>query len=371
MEKRPDQQEKAVADPETYRTALEAWMQLRESGATDLSVTEVDMPRSTGFSNETVFFRAAWQEAGAKVERRYVARIEPEKGALFPRQTPSCEVSVEVQYRIMEYLRRETDVPLPPTVAFEADGSILGRPFFVMEFVDGDIPGDVPLYSQEGFLVDRATPADRRRLIETGIDTMAAIHAVRVSEGDLAWLDASQKGTPQLRDQLALYRASAQEALAGREHPVLLRAFDYLETSAPEATMGLSWGDSRIGNMIWSNYRPAAVVDWEACALCPPEADIGWWIMYDRMAFDDSGTARLEGYPERHEMVERWERTTGRVVSSDIDYWEIFAAMRFDYVMIPLGDRLEAAGIVPGEMRMWVDNGTTQALDRLLQRQSA
>ena len=48
--------QKAVADPETYREALDAWMKTQWTDATDLRVHDVDMPRSTGFSNETVFF---------------------------------------------------------------------------------------------------------------------------------------------------------------------------------------------------------------------------------------------------------------------------------------------------------------------------
>ena len=60
--------------------------------------------------------------------------------------------------------------------------------------------------------------------------------------------------------------------------------------------------------MIWQDYRCAAVVDWEAAALCPPEADIGWWVMFDRMSFDDFEAPRLEGFPTRERMVAFWER---------------------------------------------------------------
>ena len=47
---------KAVRDPESYREALDGWMKQRRPDATDLHVHDVDMPRATGFSNETVFF---------------------------------------------------------------------------------------------------------------------------------------------------------------------------------------------------------------------------------------------------------------------------------------------------------------------------
>ena len=41
----------------------------------------------------------------------------------------------------------------------EGDTTVLGRPYFVMEFIEGAIPADVPRYTQSGFLVEEATPA--------------------------------------------------------------------------------------------------------------------------------------------------------------------------------------------------------------------
>jgi hypothetical protein len=43
--------------------------------------------------------------------------------------------------------------------------------------------------------------------------------------------------------------------------------------------------------------------------------------------------------------------------------------MRFDAIMIKLGDRMTRAGIVPEAANMAIDNGTTDALGRLLERQ--
>ena len=43
--------------------------------------------------------------------------------------------------------------------------------------------------------------------------------------------------------------------------------------------------------------------------------------------------------------------------------------MRFDAIMIKLGDRMARAGIVPAEVNMSVQNATTDALGRLLERQ--
>ncbi len=356
---------KAVRDPETYRANLDAWMQRSHPDRANLRVHDVDMPTATGFSNETVFFSATWRESSGERSARFVARIEPEDGGIFPVQTPVCEVSVEVQHRLMSAVAATGAAPVPPLLPYEGDRSVLGRPFFVMEFVSGVIPADVPRYSQAGFLVDEATPADREGLVLDGIEKMAALHGIDWRAG-LGWLDPSPDGRPGMAHQLQLYRDYVEGELAGREHPVMMRTLDWLDTRAPNAETALSWGDARLGNMIWQDYRCAAVVDWEAAALCPPEADIGWWVMFDRMSFDDFEAPRLEGFPTREQMVAHWESCTGRKVGADIDYWEIYAIMRFCAIFIKLGDRMTRAGLVPKEANMSVDNMVTQALARRL-----
>jgi aminoglycoside phosphotransferase (APT) family kinase protein len=362
---------KAVADPETYRESLDGWMKKQKPEVEGLRVHDVDMPRATGFSNETVFFSASWQEGGAAKTERFVARIEPEGSALFPKQTAECEISVQVQHRIMDAVRESGAVPMPGLLPFEADASVLGRPFFVMEFIPGVVPADVPRYSQAGFLVDEATEEERRRMVTSGVETMAALAGLDWRKLGLSWLDIKGQGQPTLADQLELYRSDSEASLGDRDHPVLMKSLDWLERNAPDAPAGISWGDSRLGNMIWQDYRCASVCDWEAVALCPPEADIGWWVMFDRQSFDDLDAPRLPGFPTREEMVALWEAKTGRVVKDTIDYWEIFGTMRFCSIMVKLGDRMARAGIVPAEMKMYVKNGTTDSLARLLDRQGA
>jgi aminoglycoside phosphotransferase (APT) family kinase protein len=322
---------------------------------------------STGFSNETVFIDLAWNADGDAHAEKYVARIEPTSGALFPAQTEKCAISVEVQQRAMATVGASCDAPVPAVLGYEADSTVIGQPFFVMEFTEGRIPADQPRYSEEGFLVDEATPQERRRMVESGLEAMGQIHSIDWQDAGLHWLDTSGSGSPSTGAQLDLYRASTLRELDGREHPVLDAAFDWLRENDPlDDRVGLSWGDSRLGNVIWQDYRPAAVVDWEACSLSPTEADIGWWLMFDRMSFDEPGVARMEGFPTREEMIEIYERVSGREVRNP-HYWEVFGTMRFCAIFIGLGDRLVEAGTLPDEMNPAVANMVTRSLADLLE----
>ena len=84
------------------------------------------------------------------------------------------------------------------------------------------------------------------------------------------------------------------------------------------------------------------------------------------LAFDDKGIERLEGFPTREQMIEHWEKRSGRAVAGSIDYWEVFGAMRFCAIFIGLGDRLVEVGLMPAENSMAVSNMVTDALARLL-----
>jgi aminoglycoside phosphotransferase (APT) family kinase protein len=356
---------KTTVDRSSYAPGLTRWFEQRDDGRRDIEVSGVDIPMATGFSNETAFFELDWSDADGTHHQRYVARIEPGSGPLFPPQTSETTVSVGLQYRIMATVR-EHGIPVPPTVDYEPGSSVLGHPFFVMEFVDGVIPSDTPRYSQAGFVVDEATPDERQRMVRSGLEAMAAIHAIDWRAAGLDWLDSSVDGNPTQADQLRLYREWVDHHLAGRPHPVLDRALDWLSANDPQdERIGLIWGDSRLGNIIWKDYSPAAVVDWEACALSPGEADLGWWLMFDRMSFDDLGAPRPEGFPTREEMIDMYAEASGREVRHP-EYWEVFGAMRFCAIMIPLGDRMVAAGLMPEEASMAIENDVTAAVVRLL-----
>jgi aminoglycoside phosphotransferase (APT) family kinase protein len=352
-------------DRSSYAGALAGWFASRRPAARDVRVGGIDIPSATGFSNETVFFDVEWNEPGAAHHERLVARIEPATGALFPTQTPACSVSVEVQFRAMQVAAAH-GVPMCPLVGYEPDPAVLGQPFFVMGYVEGVIPSDVPRYTEAGFLVDEATPEQRERMMRTGLAAMAQVHDIDWRAAGLDWLDASASGDPTQAVQLALYRRFVTEQLAGRDHPVMFQALDWLEQNDPhDERVGVVWGDTRLGNIIWRDYEPVVACDWEAVALGPTEADVGWWLMYDRMSFDDMGRPRMEGFPTREQQIAMYEQASGREVRNP-HYWEVYGAMRYDAVMIVLSDRMVEAGLVPAALDMAVANGVTDALARLL-----
>ena len=105
-------------------------------------------------------------------QRRLVVRRETDDPAVYPQQAPGYDCEVEIQYRTMAAIANHSDVPIAPLVGYEDDPSVLGAPFFVMGFVDGEVPVENPLYTVEGFFVD-ASPKRRRAMIEAGLRLLA------------------------------------------------------------------------------------------------------------------------------------------------------------------------------------------------------
>ncbi|MBJ69484.1 MAG: hypothetical protein CL463_06240 [Acidimicrobiaceae bacterium] len=352
-------------DRSQYGEGLQQWFEDAHPHHTNVSISDIDIPVATGFSNETVFFEISSDTDDGAHNGRYVARIEPEDGGMFPVQTPDCETSVALQQRVMTTVQQNSDVPIP-TLGKLITKPYLGLPFFVMVHVDGKIPSDRPRYTEEGFVVDEATEQQRTQMVQTGLEAMAGIHQIDWETADLHWLNPCD-GTPTQIEQIQIYRRYVEKELAGRDHPVMDHALDWLDANNPhDDRIGLSWGDARLGNIIWEDYTPAAVVDWEACALSPTEADLGWWLMFDRMSFDDVGVERLPGYPTREEQATYYETVSGREVR-DPHYWEVFAVMRFCAIFIRLGDRLTNVGLFPPESNPAVGNMVTQSLATLLE----
>ena len=60
----------------------------------------------------------------------------------------------------------------------------------------------------------------------------------------------------------------------------------------------LLWGDSRVGNVLYRDFQPVAVLDWEMVTLGPREIDVAWMI-FAHMVFQElTGLAGMPGLPE-------------------------------------------------------------------------
>jgi aminoglycoside phosphotransferase (APT) family kinase protein len=349
----------AQRDPEQTCARLAAWLRERLPGAEELTVSGLRTPGASGFSSETLLFEAAWTAGGVPHHEPLVARVAPTAYRLFP------DARFDDHCRVMRILDRDTDVPLPRVRWHEPDAGTLGAPFIVMDQVPGLVPSDMPPYHQDGWVV-AASPAERERMWWGGLELLARIHRVDVARHGLGFVDRPELGRTGIDQQLGYYERFAAWAGAADLSPVRaalawLRAEQPAEAGPPR----LLWGDARIGNMIFQDAEPRAVLDWEMVTLGQPEVDLAWYLFMDRHHSEGSGLARLAGLPGPAETVARYERLLGRPMR-DLPYYELFAALRFAVIMVRLGRLFIEFEMLPPDSEFPADNTATRLLGRIL-----
>ena len=350
-------------DVEKLREPFERWLAARWPDAQDLRVEPLASPKS-GFSALTLVAPVRLRRDGREREQKVVLRVESPDPAVYPQQAPGLDVEVEIQYRVMEALARTGAAPLAGLVGYEPDASVLGAPFFAMEFVAGEVAVENPPYTQQGFFAD-AAPDARRQMVEGGLAALAALHAIDWRRAGLDWLVAPG-ARPDFARQLEIWRRFADRELAGRDHPVLRAGFERVRAALPDALESrFSWGDSRLGNIIFRDGRVACLTDFENAAIAPAEIDLGWWLMFDRTMHESVGAPRLPGEPTREEQRAYYARCSGRD-PGDTHLYEVFAAVRYGAIVVRVMNRAVARGFLPADQKIWLQNPASAALADLL-----
>src|SRR5215469_15223426 len=350
----PDQR-----DPEVTRARLQTWLQVQMPAAAAVCVTAVQTPATTGFSAETLMFEASWEKPrGIANRERLVAKVAPTGFQIFP------DPRFAEQFRLLQILA-STDIPVPTVHWHETDPSVLGAPFYVMSRIEGDVPTDMPPYHTGGWLTE-TSPAERASIWWSGLRVLTQVHALDVAGLGLHFVDQLSYGPTGLRQRLAYYEHYLEWAYEGTV-PVAQMALQWLHEHRPEESREpvLLWGDSRIGNIIFSAGRVAAVLDWEMATLGQPEEDVAWFLLLDLHHSEGVGVPRLAGFPDAVQTMARYEQIAGRKLAH-MDYYEVLSAMKFAVVMARIGQLFIYYDLVPADNDFPYNNTATQLLAKIL-----
>lgn len=284
-------------------------------------------------SSETMLFDIVWGDAARRHRDAVAARLEPQADAVpvFP------TYDLDKQFRVMQQVANHAAIPVPRVRWLEPRPAAIGCPFFVMDRVEGAVPPDVMPYNfGDSWLFD-ASDDDRHRLQERSVGVLAALHTIAHPERDFAFLAGEGTGSP-LRGHVEATRAYYEWVAAdGLRSSVIERAFEWLDDHWPreEGPTVVSWGDARIGNIMYRDFEPVAVLDWEMAALAPPEVDVAWMVYLHRMFEDLAIQYGLPGMPSfmrRDDVASTYGRLTG-YAPRDLDFYGTYAAVRFGIII--------------------------------------
>jgi len=217
-----------------------------------------------------------------------------------------------------------TPVPVAAAIGLCMDDDVNGAPFYVMGFVDGNVIRDAEAART------KLDEGGRRQASESIADVMADIHAVDV---DAVGLGELGKKEGYIARQLKRWYSQFQQSQELTERPVPLvhDVHDTLAACIPaQEGATIVHGDYRLDNcMLGFDNRIAAVLDWEICTLGDPLADVGLLMVYWNEANDatqalvTSAATAVPGFATRAELLERYEKSSGRDLSA-IDFYVAF-----------------------------------------------
>ncbi len=254
-----------------------------------------------GGSNFTFLLERDDGKNGGKNRGRWVLRRPPR-----PPLPPSAHDVVR-ESRLQLALGEAGFERLPTIAAVCEDESLLGVPFYVMDFLEGDV-------------INESLPAGvdttaRRRLGLDLVDALVEIHAADVTTPALAtFVRPGSYNERQVRRFTQLWELNQT-----REVPNMNEVGEWLAGHQPEhAAETVVHGDYRLGNMMVRDGRITAVLDWEMGAIGDPRADVGYLLAtYSEPggppnALGTSPVTAQEGFPSKAELVDRYAKQSGR-----------------------------------------------------------
>lgn len=345
-----------------FELRLQAWLSAHFPERENLQLSDFTAPEA-GASNETLLFSISWLERGESHSQALVARLKPEKQGIFP------SYDLPLQYRTMERLA-ETDVKVPRMVGLETDESVLGKPFYIMECIEGRYMADNPPYQMEGWLTEQS-PETCGGIWRNAISQMAAINRVDWQPLGFADLWNKDKYPTPLAELLAYYEEFLGWAESlGRPFPKLYPVLKYLKENQPkDEPVALLWGDAKPPNLMVDNNGcdVLGVLDWEMVHLGNPVHDLCWWIVLDDSLTDGLGLPKVEGLPDRQAMIEQWQRESGHS-AKEIDYYLLLSNFQFALIMHRVGTMLTEQGIFPADAEFDLNNNSTLLIDAQIEK---
>jgi aminoglycoside phosphotransferase (APT) family kinase protein len=340
-----DRLQRSSRDVTTLPAVMSKWLSTLLPGGATPQVTVESGVDSTGMSSETIILTARWEQDGQPMTQKLVARVAPtaEDVQVFP------TYRLDHQFDVIRMVGELTDVPVPRVRWLEPTGDVLGTPFFLMDYVEGEVPPDVMPYTFGGNWFADAPPERQRELQDATVGVLASLHSIPDADKTFDFLldkGADEQGDTALRRHFNWVRSWYDFAVPdiGRS-PLLERGFRWLEDNWPQQVAAtepvLLWGDARVGNVLYQDFRPVAVLDWEMVTLGPRELDVAWMI-FAHMVFQElAGLATLPGLPEvmREEDVRTtYQRLTG-VEVGDLHWFYVYSGVMWACVFMRTGAR--------------------------------
>ena len=273
--------------------------------------------------------------------RSYVMRAKPGPVA---KLLPSAH-AVEREFAVMRGLAG-TDVPVPRMYCLCEDEAVIGRAFYVMEFMQGRVLWDQSLPGM--------TAAGRGEIYDEMNRVISALHTVDFARQGLAGY-----GKPgnyfdrQIGRWSKQYVASVTQPIAEMDKLMAWLPANMPASARDDSKVSIVHGDFRLDNLMFDAGAPRviAVLDWELSTLGHPLADFSYHCMAWHVPHEMSrGIGGLDigklGIPSEADYISRYcERTgltTPQALAADWSFYMAYNMFRIAAILQGIAKRAEA-----------------------------
>jgi len=282
-------------------------------------------------------------------QRAYVMRCKPGPVA---RLLPSAH-AIEREFLVMSELR-DSDVPVPKMLLLCEDESVIGRAFYLMEFIAGRVLWDQTLPGLSN--AERAVIYDEMNRV------IAALHNVDVSGLLATYGKHGNYFERQIGRWSKQYVASITEPIDAMDRLMQWLPANMPASARDESQKSVVHGDYRLDNLVFHSSEPRilAVLDWELSTIGHPLADFSYHCMSWHIppgSFRGIGGVDIAslGIPDEKAYVRRYCERTGRpdanAVMADWNFYMAYNLFRM-------------AGILQGIAKRVVDGTAASAQAR-------
>ena len=263
--------------------------------------------------------------------KNYVMRTKPGPVA---KLLPSAH-AIEREFKVMHGLYG-TDVPVPQMHVLCEVESIMGRAFYLMEYVQGRVLWDQTLPGM--------TNTERAAIYDEMNSVIAALHTVKFAERGL-----ESYGRPGSKQ----YVASVTQPIDEMDQLMAWLPANMPASAKDESKVSIVHGDYRLDNLMFhpTEARVLAVLDWELSTLGHPLADfsyqcMGWHIPPGTFRGIGGVDIASLGIPSESEYIHRYCDRTGLATPADLKAdWNFYLAynmFRMAAILQGIAKRVEA-----------------------------
>lgn len=261
-----------------------------------------------GFSWETYEVGIHWTADGADQEREFIVHRVPAAGLLE-------RYNVRPLYELRKALEGVDGVPMPATLWLDEDGEATGRPLYVVEKVEGEVP--TQWTSHRFFADDDARRSTARQLMAIA----AALHAAPVEIAPHGLRGSGETAFEIVECWHDIYRQDCLEPV-----PALEWGFAWLFQNRDRISdrRTILHGDLRTGNYMMRDGEIVALLDFEEGHVGDPVQDLA----HCALRLYRGRTRKPSGLVPLPELLAMYEDASGWAVPHDaFHFWSVFEAV--------------------------------------------